>query len=723
MTTEPEKAGARAARKRKRFLGEFEYPSYEQWREVAETSLKGAPFDKKLLTKTYEGITLQPIYNPEDVAELSHLDCLPGSAPFVRGTKSLGNSVDSWEVCLESTDSTPWELNKVLMGDLRNGGSAVNLVLDLAGKRGKDPQQADPDEVGRAGVSIIGVADIARIFQDIDPAAQPLYAHVGSAGMPFAALLVAHLKHQRVPLESLRGCIETDPLGMLARDGSLTRPLKQIYDEMAMFTRWATKQMPHLQTICVHGHPYHEAGGSAVEELAFALATGVDYLREMLERNLSIDEVASRVRFSFSIGGNLFMEVAKLRAARLVWSQVVQSFGGSEESCKMTLHARTSAWTKTVYDPYVNLLRSTTESFSAAIAGADSIHTSAFDEPIRGYTEFSRRIARNTQILLHEESHINQVVDPAGGSWYVEYLTDAVASRAWSLFQDVEKSGGMKNALVDGLPQRTVAGTAELRNRDFATRKSVMIGTNIYPNKDEELPAAETIDTGFHAKRAEQVSRIKEMGEGGSRGDLGLKLDALAMLEPDETFDALVQIAGLDATIGEISRALANGEGELVEIAPLAIHRGAQMYETLRRAVDAYCIETGGRPKIFLANMGPLSQHKARADFTTGFFEVGGFELCPNPGFATPEEAARAAAQSGAAAVVICSTDETYPDIVPRFMKAFSENRPEMTVVLAGFPTAQIDAHRLSGVEEFIHLKANNYEMNLKILQKIGVEL
>ena len=408
-------------------FSDFPAQTYEDWRKTIDKALKGASFEKKFVTRTYEGIDLQPLYWLEDSQALPQVNALPGFAPYVRSTELLGYVGKPWEVCQELTCSTPEAFNLALRADLERGQNAVNLVLDRPTRLGIDADQAAASAVGQGGVSISSVADLDQALAGVDLAKTPVFIQSNTTALPLAAFLVALAKQRGNPPASLQGCIGMDPLGALAREGSLPRPLERIYDSMAGLTAWAAVNAPGLQTVAVQGHPYHEGGGNTVQELAFALATAVEYLRAMQACGLAVNTVAPRIRFALSIGSQFFMEVARLRAARLLWAKIVKAFGGAEQAQKMVIYARTSAWNKTVCDPYVNMLRTTVEAFAGVVGGVNSLHVSPFDEVIRTPDEFSRRIARNTHTILREESHIPRTIDPAGGSWYVETLTDALA--------------------------------------------------------------------------------------------------------------------------------------------------------------------------------------------------------------------------------------------------------------------------------------------------------
>jgi methylmalonyl-CoA mutase len=700
-------------------FSEFSAATYDQWRKAAESALKGAPFDKKLLTRTYEEITLQPLYWQQDIEGLAHLDSLPGFTPYVRGTAVLGHTGEPWAIAQELPYSTPSALNEALRADLARGQTAINVVLDPATRAGLDADAARAENVGRHGVSISSLEDLGKALDRIDLEETPIFIQAGAMGLPIAALLAALVRKQAKSTEKLSGCIGMDPLGTLAAEGTLPGSLERAYDEAARLTTWSVSHAPRLQTMSVAGHPYHDGGASATQELAFTLATGVEYLRALQTRGLAVDDVAPRLRFAFSLGGNVFMEVAKLRAARLLWAKIVKAFGGSSEAQKLSIHARTSAWNKTLYDPYVNMLRTTTEALAGVVGGCNSLHVSPYDEAARAPDEFSRHIARNTHIILREECNIPRSIDPAGGSWYVEWLTDAVAKQAWSLFQDIEKQGGMFAALSAGLPQKQVAAVAVKRGTNTAQRRDVFVGINMYANtKDRPLePAA--ID--FQALARERAAELAAYQEAVDPDWRQAALDKLAKAAPEGVMEAAIHAASGGATLGGLSATLGASDQPAPRIDALCIQRGAVPFERLRDAARSFAARTGSPPKAFLANLGPIPQHKARADFTRGFLEVGGFEVIGNNGFPDAMAAANAALESGAPVVVICSTDETYPDFVPPLTKRLKEAKSKTAILLAGYPADHVEAFQAAGVDDFIHLRANCYELLASLQKKLGV--
>ncbi|HVV73891.1 MAG TPA: acyl-CoA mutase large subunit family protein, partial [Verrucomicrobiae bacterium] len=379
------------------FLAEFPTPSYDDWRKLVETELKGASFDKKMLTQTYEGITLKALYRPEDARTLPHVNTFPGFAPFVRGATASGYLHEPWDVSQEIISSSPSEFNHAARNSVARGSNGLNMVLDKATRDGHDPDWARPEEVGHGGLSIATLSDLDRALEGIDLDHVRLFVRTGASGLPFAALLAALATKRKKALSSLHGCIEMDPLGVLSHQGRVPQSMPGAYREMAALTRWAAQRAPQLQTICVHSRSWHEAGGHAIQELAFTLATAIEYLRRLGQAGLEVDVVAPRIRFAVTVGANFFMEIAKLRALRMLWSRAVSALGGNESSQRLSLHVRTSQWNKSVCDPYNNLLRATVEAFAGVLGGCDSMQVGAFDDIARLPDDFSQRIARNTQ--------------------------------------------------------------------------------------------------------------------------------------------------------------------------------------------------------------------------------------------------------------------------------------------------------------------------------------
>lgn len=674
-------------------INEFPVPTYEEWKNVTEKSLKGAAFEK-LLTKTYEGITLQPMYQKDVLERVPYSDSLPGFFPFQRGATSVRNPSTPWVVNQENAYPHPQKANEVLQRDLENGQTGIHLVLNDA--------TTGSDEIGEKGIVIQDIDDINTLFENIHLNRYPIYIPAGAISFPLLSLLAAYFKEKKIFLGDVKGTVGADPLGTLVLKGRLPSSLTSIYDVLAKTTEWTIHHIPNLSTILVQGQPYHNGGGSAVEELAFSLATAVEYVDNMLNRGLTINEVACRMTFSFSIGSNVFMEIAKFRAARLLWANIVKQFGGNDQAQRMTIHAETSKWNKTKVDPHVNILRGAIEAFSAAVGGVDSMHVAPFDEWIQTPNEFSRRVARNTQIILQEEAYLGKVTDPAGGSWYVEALTDELAEKAWTLFQQVEAKGGMFVALQEGYPQKKVAEIAAKRDENIKRRKDVFVGTNKYANPLENVQTE---------KESESIEPVVQKQSESSNQQLDFTEKTI--------FDDAVQAALEGMTIAEMYRQFQRDNGETT-LEPIPQKRGAEPFEQLRIAMEQYATKTGEREKVFLANVGPIANYKPRADFASGFFEVGGFEVITNNGFKTIDDVVEAANESDARTIVICSTDEAYREAVPALLKAISsENK---TIYLAGRPSdEELAQYKQSGLHDAIHVQSNVYEVLVDLQKMKGV--
>lgn len=692
-----------------RLFASFPPATDADWRRVAEESLDGAPFDKKLVTRTPEGIDLQPIYSRTDGAKLALAPEWPGLPPFTRGAEALGSRATGWFICQDIPAASLTGFNAALRDDLNRGQNAINLPLSAGTRLALDPARAPS---GERGLPLNTLSEVEAALQNVDLAAVPLFAQAGVAALPFTALLTAWLEKQQQPITNLQGAVLADPLGEWLARGSLPVSLDRAYDDMAVLNLWVRRDGLRLRTVGVDASRWTDAGANAVQELAFALATGVDYLRALHARGVAADAAAPQFLFTYGLGSHFFIEVAKLRAARLLWSRAVQAAGGGPEAQRLTLHGRTTRWNKTVLDPHVNLLRTTAEAFAGVVGGCSGLQVGTYDEFLSQSDDVARRLARNIQIILAEECQLGRVVDPAGGSWYVETVTQQLAAKAWALFQDIEQRGGMAAALRAGYPQSLVEKTAADRIAAVEGRRDGVIGTNLHPNLREKfslaVPAAvPTPPTSRQNSASSTRSKYAQIASC-TREQL-----------PAELRQAFRQGMELDTAAAAIAR-----PGDLpAEIKPLVPRRRAEPFEALRRRAEECLAKTGARPKIFLANLGPRKQHAARADFSTGFFAAGGFEAIAGKNLDTPEAAAQAALASGAPIVVICSTDDTYPTLVPPLAQALKAAPKAPVVILAGLPaTPELQAQfKAAGVDDFIHIRANCAKMLAGLQDRLGL--
>ena len=691
-------------------LDEFTPPTDEEWKAACEALLKGAPFEKKMFTKTYEGITFDPMYTRKHTEEILPKSVMPGMGDYLRGVDAAGYIGRPWGIAQACDETLPSENNELLRHENDKGSTIYHIVLDSASRAGIDARQAE--KVGDLGTSVTTVEDMHTMLAGLDLAKFPLYIYAGANAVPLLSLVAAARRAAGEDVGKLHGIIGADPIGAFVTDGKLPASLDAHYDSLAAAARWATAHAPRVRTVFVRSDVYSSGGANDVQEVAACLATAAAYLRALCERGLTIDEAAAQIAFGFSMGANFFLQIAKLRAVRPIWAQIVKAFGGSAESQKMHIHARPALFFKTIYDPYVNMLRNTTEIFSGVVGGIDSFESAPFDEPIRKGDEFSRRIARNIQIMLQEEFGLLQPIDPAGGSWAVETLTRQMKEKIWAQFQEIEKQGGIVAALRSGSVQEGIAKVLESRFKSADLRKDRIVGNNMYPNMTETLLDPRPEDTA-----ALKEQRTKDIEAYLSDIDTVHRDEALAAFKADGTLDHGIEAALAGATIAELMAVVTEGKGA-EQIAAIAPHRWSERFETLRRRTEDYKAEKNDNVKIFLANMGPIPQHKARADFTTGFLQVGAFEVLTNDGFKTVEEAADAARASGADAVVICSTDATYPEIVPALAPKLHEVLPNARVFLAGAaPKDLLETYKEAGIDEYISVRANCYEV-LESLQK-----
>lgn len=690
---------------------DFPPVSYEQWRALAEESLQGAPFDRKLVTHTYEGIDIQPIYSRRD--QLAAADPLgfPGFAPFVRGSRPLGAVKSGWDLRQEHAHPDLTVTNRAILDDLHGGVTSVLLRLDAAARRGLDPDH--PVAVSSAGQDGI----MAYCLEDLDAALANVHTDLvgialesGAAFLPGAAMLVALWNRRGTALEQARGAFNSDPLAVLAREGELPVSLEAAWQLLADLARWTSAHCPRVTSVGVDTSPYHEAGATAAQDVAFALATAVEYLRVMTSAGLSTDAAAAQILFRVGLGTHHFLAIGKLRAARRLWSRVIEVCGGSRQAGAMQIHAKTSLRVLTQRDPYVNLLRNTVAVFAAGVGGATTISSAPFDSALGVPDEVSRRIARNTLLVLQEEAHLHRVIDPAGGSWFLDQLTEQLADKAWQTFQAIEKQGGMGAALQNGWIANQIDAAYAPRAADIARRKAGITGVSEFPDVHEP-PVVRTPPNPADLRPA-VTKRIAAL-----RTDVEV-LSTLSKAH-DRTA-AAVQAANASATVGQLAQALGFRAEPVASVVPLAPRSFAEPFEELRDASDVWHARHGRRPTVFLANMGPVAHHTARANYAKNFFEAGGFDVLGSDGFTDAEAAAAAFADSGATIAVICSSDKLYAEVVPP-LAACLKGAGARSVVLAGHPADNEAAWRKAGVDRFIFVKCDVVQTLREMLREEGV--
>lgn len=599
------------AENKEKLFDQFPPVSYDEWRKKVETDLKGADFDKKLVWRTNEGFNVQPIYRIEDVEDFKTTNSLPGQFPYVRGTRTDNDWYARQEILAEDPKQANADARDVLTRGITSLGFKVTEAADVP--------------------TLLDGIDLTKVEINLD-------CCPGKA-VDVAKALVEYIKAQGAT-EAFRGSIAFNPLRKALRHGA---PLCDCVVSKAVALIEVVKDIPTLRVIDVDSAMFCNAGAFIYEELGYALAWGAQWMTALTEAGVSVDEAARRIKFDMGVSSNFFMEIAKFRAGRMLWADIVKQYKPADEAAaKMMVHASTSRYNQTIFDAHVNLLRSQTETMSAAVAGVDSITVTPFDAPYKKPDAFSERIARNQQFLLKEESHMDKVIDPAGGSYYVETLTVSIAREAWKLFLSIDEAGGFSAKVADGTVQQAVTEASKKRHTDVARRKEILLGTNQYPNINEM--AADKIE-------------IKD----------------------------------------NESQCGCAAEGDPAKALPTK--RAASDFEQLRLATEA----AANRPKVFMLTIGNLAMRLARAQFSSNFFGCAGYEIIDNLGFDTVEQGIDAALEKKADVIVLCSSDDEYATLAP---EAFKYLNGRAQFVVAGAPACMDDLKAL-GINDYVHVRVN----------------
>ncbi len=626
---------------------EFPPVSTESWETQIRTDLKGKDYDKTLVWSTNEGIKVRPYYRDENLSGLEFVDTLPGEFPFVRGNQKAGNN---WLVRQEIEVTNFEEANLKALGILSKGVNSLGIIFRTC--------------------SEIRKVDLQILLNGIDIESTELNFVMTCKNVILLKSLLDFLKDKKADPQKVKGSVNLDPIGAFTLKGKFCSSESEAFVRIKNCIELAT-EYPGINLIGVNGRNFNNAGASVVQELGFSLATGAEYLTRLTDLGLDASLVAPRIRFNFGIGGNYFMELAKLRSARLLWAKIVQAYDPKcidENKCpddkslcagKMHIHSETSVWNKTIYDSYVNLLRTQTEAMSATLGGTDSLTIHPFDAIYEQPTEFAERIARNQQAILKEEAHFDKIADPAAGSYYIESLTAAIAAEAWKIFMDIQEKGGFIPAFREGFVQTQLRDMAGKRVKAVASRRDNILGVNQFPNYSEQIYT-----------------------------DLSSNLFTVS----DRT-------------------------AENAEVETIKLFRGASQLEALRYSTDRYS-EKNGRPKAFMLTIGDLVYSKARAQFSSNFFAVAGYEVIDNNGFDSIGVGVDAAFEAKADIVIICSSDEEYAGFAP---EAFKMLQGKAIFVVAGNPACSEEL-KAAGIENFISVKSNLLDTLVEYNNKLGIK-
>ncbi len=693
---------------------EFSEPTWEEWVEACNVLLKGKPFDKIMYTKNYEGITFDPIYTRKGTDAILPTDDYPGMGDFLRGATVNGYVHQPWGIAQACDETLPAENNELLKEEISKGSTVYNIKLDTATLNGVDVK--DAEKPGDIGVNVTTVEDMKVLLDGLKLDKYPIMIYTANGSKGLLALTIAALKGAGVDIKGLKGVIGGDPIGELVKAGKTPTSLSCLYDEMAETIKYARANTPELRTVFVNSDVYTNGGADAVQEVAYTFATAVEYIREMQKRGLSIEDISKSLYFCFNQGANFFMEIAKLRSLRMIWAAIMEAFGAKLEDRAIVVHGRSARFTKTVVDPYVNMLRNCTQTFSSVVGGVTTYDNPPFDELIRKGDVFSRRIARNLHVMLQEEFGMLSPIDAAGGSWGVETLTKQITEKIWAEFQKIEEQGGIIKALEAGYPQAQVAEVLAKRFKALEMRSDRAVGVNMYPNMTEEPLERREEDTP-------KLKKEREAAVAAYVADIDTNYLA-GKLANVETVEGAIEAFSNGATIGQVAAAGCKAEAtETVEA--IAAHHWTERYEALRFDTEDYVKKTGKNVEVFLCNMGPIPQHKARADFSTSFLQVGEFNVHLNDGFQDGEDGdqyekcLKAFKEGDYDVAVICSTDATYPEIVPKLAPMIkAAMKPSATLFLAGAAPKDLEpVYKEAGVDDFISVKANCFQ-TLKMLQK-----
>jgi methylmalonyl-CoA mutase len=550
------------------------------------------------------------------------------------------------------------------------------------------------DRAGEPGIVIDNLDDLEQVLAEVLPELVPLSLDAGQDAVAAAAMLVALWKRRGVPEGERRGAFDADPIGTLAASGSLPESLENALARLAELAIWTNETHPSVTAVGIDSSPYYEAGATETQDLATAMSTGVAYLRALTAAGMKIDDALRQMTFTMAVGCDQFLSIAKLRAARRLWGRIAEACGASESARTMKLRARTARRIMSERDPWVNMLRTTVAGFAAGAGGADGVTILPFDAALGVSDDFARRIARNTQILLKEEAYVSRVTDPAGGSWYVETLTEQLAQAAWDEFQAIEGRGGIVAVLTDGSLAAEIEASWAERQKNVARRKDALTGVSEFPNISE-TPVV----------RSQSAPRSKTP-------------DARKI--PLSSIDEAIEAVDACLPLGAISASLASGSP--VQIAPLPRHRIHEDYEALRDAADRHKETSGAWPSIFLANMGTVAQHTARSTFSKNFFEAGGIQALGNDGFLEPNAAADAFRKSGAKIAILCGVDALYETDAAQFATALKAAGAQR-LFLAGNPGDRRAEYEKAGVDEFISIGADVLAVLKSTLVRLGVTL
>lgn len=668
-----------------------ETTSVEEWQALASKQMKGKSLDE-LTWHTAEGIDVKCLYTAEDTIGLEYTNTMPGAAPYIRGPQATMYAGRPWTIRQYAGFSTAEESNAFYRKALAAGGQGVSVAFDLATHRGYDSDHPRvTGDVGKAGVAIDSIEDMKVLFNEIPLDKVSVSMTMNGAVLPILAGYIVAAEEQGVSHEQLAGTIQNDILKeFMVRNTYIYPPspsMKIIGDIIA----YASEHMPKFNTISISGYHIQEAGADAALELAYTLADGKEYIRTAIAAGLDIDKFAPRLSFFWGIGMNFYMEIAKMRAARLLWAEIVSEFNPSNpKSSMLRTHSQTSGWSLTEQDPYNNVVRTTIEAMASVFGGTQSLHTNALDEAIALPTEFSSRIARNTQLIIQEETGITKVVDPWGGSYMMESLTKQIADKARELIQEVEEKGGMAKAIETGMPKLRIEEAAAKKQARIDRGDDVIVGVNKYTLDEQD--DVDILEIDNNAVRDSQIKRLAELRASRDESAVNEALEAIyqaAVSGDGNLLDLAVKATRLRATVGEISYAMErefgrfNANSQTVSGVYGSAYQEDDDWQGISSDIDGFVEKHGRRPRMLVCKMGQDGHDRGAKVIATAFADVG-FDIDLSPMFSTPEEVAKQAIENDVHVVGVSSQAAGHKTLVPALIEELKSQGADDIIVVAG---------------------------------------
>jgi len=667
-----------------------EHPEKKKWIGLAEKDLKGKPVES-LDWNSPEGITIKPLYTKEDLAGIEFADSLPGITPYVRGPRATMYTVRPWTIRQYAGFSTAKESNAFYRRNLAAGQKGLSIAFDLATHRGYDSDHPRViGDVGKAGVSIDSVEDMKILFDGIPLDQMSVSMTMNGAVLPILAGYIVAAEEQGVPQEKLTGTIQNDILKEYLTRNTYIYPPEPSMRIVSDIIGYCSEHMPKFNTVSISGYHMMEAGADSVLQTAFTLADGIEYVRAALKAGLDIDAFAPRLSFFFGVGMNFFMEIAMLRAARYLWADLMRPFNPKNpQSSMLRTHVQTSGWSLTQQDPYNNIIRTTLEALAAVLGGTQSLHTNAFDEAVGLPTDVSARVARNTQIVIQEESQVTRVIDPLAGSYYVESLTAEIVKKARTLIDEVEAMGGMAKAIVEGMPKMRIEEAAARRQARIDQGKDVIVGVNKYKVADETPIEVREIS---EAVREDQIAWLREIKAKRDSAEVRRCLEAITECAASggNLLAACIPAVRARATVGEISDAMENVFGRYTATTQCisGVYAGeyldSAIIDAIRERTRQFMEKRGRRPRILLTKMGQDGHDRGIKVVATAYADLG-FDVDISPMFQTPEEAAKMAIENDVHVVGVSSLAGAHKILVPKLVEALrNDGGDEIQVVVGG---------------------------------------